>query len=1185
MAEFIAYNNILNDAERIIVENYLGAKYFANLVVNDYFDYQVTHGTEVIGIGRDVGATNVHNISKGRNLFQIEGNTAGFANSDYEYFLVGHDQGDLTTWTITNAPNNGIDTKRITREWKVDHSGDVGDVTFKIDVADLPALSPGFTRYCLVVDKSGGPISNFNSASAEVIELLNTGGTNYETTETIPDGSYITFAIIDPNIQFTNANDFGFELTPVGSNNAMSIDLELNYRPLANVNVDYTFTDITAIYGAGPAPGVDYNNMAPITGFATVSAGTTTAQISFDILGDSDPEITEDFLLTLYLGVNTTSGIDIGANSTNTFSIFDDDNTPKVGFSGLASAHIENAGLVNIQILRSGNTTPAVSVDYQLRIAGGSGTATTGIDYTYITGTANFPSGITSVNMPLNIVDDLFDELNETVIFELVNNVNCDILAGFKEHTATITDNDSPPEVQFVVVSSQGPEVLGMPSVEVHLSAPSTQVIQIDYNVLGTGSATFAADYTIAPTGTLTFVPGDTLEILPLFVVNDALTEPDETIDFELLVGSAVNCTPLGNLTHTYTIKDYSSFEWTGSAGVGQAIDNILWLKASDLVEANGTSVQYFTDASPNGNIVGQGAVGRRPLIDFSGPNGQKQLVFDGVNDVYDVLSDVNINTGAFYTGKQFTITFTTGGDVTNKQLLFEQGGATRGLNMYILGSKMYFHIWNDNDDNGANSAWGAGSTTGAYYVASGAGSLSPNTTYIATLRYSITSPNGLLEGFINGQSVGSTVITTISGVDPRLYSAGNSGGIGGRIGSTAFHDGINSDGYFNGSIQEFVYYSDAPVNETRRIIVENHMSTKYSVNLFAPVQYYSTPYATSYNNEMAGIGQFGASDNHSDSQGTSNLRINSANSLDNGDFLLWGHNGDTTGFAALEIIPGITERMERAWKASELGGDVGTVKMSFDLSGLTGFNFLTASDLVLLIDSDDGDFGNSTQIEIGRTYFSATGILEFTGINLNHDQWFTIGSKVTTVALPIELVSFNAHLNVDHVDLSWITASETNNDFFTVERSTDGINFVEVLTVDGAGTSTTSLEYFDIDNSPVEGISYYRLKQTDFDGQFTYSNLVPISYLPESNVSMNIFPNPSNGDELNLSIDGLKGQEVLVALRSMSGSIIWTKVLIVNVDKGIYAVDPDCHLPVGTYLVTASSNNMLYSKKLIVSP
>ncbi len=103
----------------------------------------------------------------------------------------------------------------------------------------------------------------------------------------------------------------------------------------------------------------------------------------------------------------------------------------------------------------------------------------------------------------------------------------------------------------------------------------------------------------------------------------------------------------------------------------------------------------------------------------------------------------------------------------------------------------------------------------------------------------------------------------------------------------------------------------------------------------------------------------------------------------------------------------------------------------------------------------------------------------------------FTIGSSGPGNVLPITLLSFNAEVNsVKLVDATWVTASEVNNDYFTLERSRDGQTWFGVGTVQGAGNSSTTLDYLYTDDAPFSGTSYYRLKQTDFDGAFTYSEV-----------------------------------------------------------------------------------------------
>lgn len=95
---------------------------------------------------------------------------------------------------------------------------------------------------------------------------------------------------------------------------------------------------------------------------------------------------------------------------------------------------------------------------------------------------------------------------------------------------------------------------------------------------------------------------------------------------------------------------------------------------------------------------------------------------------------------------------------------------------------------------------------------------------------------------------------------------------------------------------------------------------------------------------------------------------------------------------------------------------------------------------------------------------------------------------------LPIELIRFAGNCADGQVEVTWTTASETNNDFFTVQRSIDGVNFEDVTIVDGAGNSSSIINYSAVDYNPYGGTSYYRLKQTDFDGTSQYSDVVAVS-------------------------------------------------------------------------------------------
>ncbi|HYG51004.1 MAG TPA: T9SS type A sorting domain-containing protein [Flavobacteriales bacterium] len=117
-----------------------------------------------------------------------------------------------------------------------------------------------------------------------------------------------------------------------------------------------------------------------------------------------------------------------------------------------------------------------------------------------------------------------------------------------------------------------------------------------------------------------------------------------------------------------------------------------------------------------------------------------------------------------------------------------------------------------------------------------------------------------------------------------------------------------------------------------------------------------------------------------------------------------------------------------------------------------------------------------------------------------------TGGTQTISCTLPIELTSFSGQTKLHQNVLEWVTASETNNAFFTLEKSTDGFNFTELNTINAMGNSNMPLSYSSVDPSPFE-LTYYRLKQTDFDGSFTYSETIAVRTREEE---FTIYPNPA---------------------------------------------------------------------------
>jgi hypothetical protein len=126
--------------------------------------------------------------------------------------------------------------------------------------------------------------------------------------------------------------------------------------------------------------------------------------------------------------------------------------------------------------------------------------------------------------------------------------------------------------------------------------------------------------------------------------------------------------------------------------------------------------------------------------------------------------------------------------------------------------------------------------------------------------------------------------------------------------------------------------------------------------------------------------------------------------------------------------------------------------------------------------------------LTIGQTYYIASD-----GNAGSDCKWDFAATNI--IILPVELLNFHASVKDKNVELRWTTSSEENNKYFTIERSKDATSFEYVTDVPGAGNSTTSLRYNSMDTHPYEGISYYRLKQTDYDGNSKYSYIISVEF------------------------------------------------------------------------------------------
>jgi len=216
------------------------------------------------------------------------------------------------------------------------------------------------------------------------------------------------------------------------------------------------------------------------------------------------------------------------------------------------------------------------------------------------------------------------------------------------------------------------------------------------------------------------------------------------------------------------------------------------------------------------------------------------------------------------------------------------------------------------------------------------------------------------------------------------------------------------------------------------------------------------------------------------------------------------------------------------------------------------------------------------TPVGTGGGVNTGVGTVSVNGIS-TFSPWVLVASGNP---LPIELVNFTSACETKCINLNWATASEINNDYFTVQRSPDGENFEDILKIGGAGNSNEMRNYSTVDNSPLTGTSFYRLKQTDYNGSFTISPVIVsdcgasgfniISVIPDPNSKITrLFFNTTQQTNYNIAVYDLLGNKLISTNN--------------HADSGNNEVEINCYgLGQSVYLIVLSNNSQVITRKII---
>lgn len=305
----------------------------------------------------------------------------------------------------------------------------------------------------------------------------------------------------------------------------------------------------------------------------------------------------------------------------------------------------------------------------------------------------------------------------------------------------------------------------------------------------------------------------------------------------------------------------------------------------------------------------------------------------------------------------------------------------------------------------------------------------------------------------------------------------------------------------------------------------------------------------------------------------------------------------DLTGQTGLTLYMDVRYDTEEEWDGYqvEYSSNGGTNWVDLGVVG-DGINWYNDSDVDAFANNTNGWAGDNSnwqtsEIDLPAALEGNSNVrirVTFESDNTTQDVGVAFDNVVIyggVSPLPVELVSFNGSAENNKVDLDWLTATELNNDYFEIQRSTDGIDFEVIGNVTGNGTTSVLNSYEFVDHSPAYGVNYYRLRQVDYDGAQELHYIIRVNNdFIRSGIEAMVYPNPSRIDNLNLRISsGDDHTEIGVALFDIQGRLKYQKTLSpsLNLDEKITL---DEQVSPGIYFLKVKQGSSEINQKLIIN-
>ena len=1063
--EILVYDVAVNDAQRIIISNYLAAKYAISLTNNDVYSRDGSgFDFDVAGIGQAADASN-HTDAQGSGWVRM--NTASDLENS-EYLMWGHDDASLT---LNTADVPGGTNNRTNRKWSLSENGGdgVGTVTLTFDCSNFIIGEPNDLQ--LLIDADG----TFAAGAT-----THTTGLSYNSSTGV-----VTFTGVD----FADTDHFA-----LGSASAENVLGGIHYSI-----ADGVFTS-TSIWSLQDSEGSSCT-CAPTSGSDHViivdDAVTLAADESVDNLrienGGSLTYTAASVDLTIIDGGSLTlddgSLID-GNTQTNPSIIFDGSTAMDVSVGGTGDR------ITDLDIITSNSATTTFSGTGDITVNNFDLNETNNVTVNNLTGTLT--------------TTDLRFEVNDNMTFTNNGPISITGDLAFNTTNSTLTNN-STITITDDVLSDNATDDGNV------LNNNSVMTVGDDFDMAD-------ADFTVNNAGTFTH-SGDFLN-----------------------VGGAEVFNNLNGSTWTSSATSHAGVTFNSNDAVNTFIYDLSG--AQDVfVPSDG---QYY-------NVTFQGSGVKTPLASIV------------------VLNDLIIRETATLEMSTNTADINVGGDWTNNST-FNTG--TQTVIFDGTGAQAINHL------------------------------IAPGAFYNLTVQSSGTqTPNGNID-VNNDLTIGGTATLEMSTNTANLFLGGNWNNTGGTFNEgsqTVAFDNTGAGQAISTSAASETFY-DIDISNSGQTVTLND-----AVNISNTLEFTTSGYIDINANDLT------------------------ITNWDDGDIVGLGTNLDrfvivdqtgflkATGVGAAETVNfpiGVSTGAANYARADILNSDGANTSFDINLCNYinqegtcSGGNQLTTD----VVDYTWNIVSSSTNATVSLYWDTSMELAGFdrTDMVLSHhghvgSWWTPLGttgsasnltgtvysfSRATTSfspfgagesgsPLPIELVRFDAK-SVDNnsVQLEWQTALEINNEQFIIERSDDAFVFYEIGAMDGRGNSQIRNDYEFIDYFPLSGINYYRLKQIDFDGTFTYSDIVSVSMKNNDELLiLSVFPNPTNGKILNLTTSGLNQEErVLMQIISVYGSPMLSRYFYAD-DRGEINIQiPDIkNWSDGFYIITLYTEKSLVQGRII---